>query len=133
MIDREDEFRISISNVDDLSVVTLRGDWDLYCRDRLHEALLAVGSSRDVVVDLRVATFFDSSALGELIAFYKRMTEAGRRVEVLVGSSNMQRLLDLTSLSGLLGATRERTVYLEERLRTDATPSKKQNADPAPR
>ena len=52
--------------------------------------------------------FFDSTALAELIAFYKRLTGAGRRLEALVGDSNMRRLLELTSLDDLLGVSLER-------------------------
>jgi len=35
------------------------------------------------------ASFFDSTALAELIALYKRLTGEGHRLEVLVGDSNM--------------------------------------------
>ena len=58
------------------------------------------GSERSaiVIVDLREASFFDSTALAELIALYKRLSGAGRRFEAFVGDSNMRRLLELTSL-----------------------------------
>ncbi len=62
-------------------------------RDRLHEALRrARAADSDVLVDLRGASFFDSTALAELIMLYKRLTGAGRRLEALVGDSNMRRL-----------------------------------------
>jgi len=115
---QDDELKITISQLDDANVVTLRGEWDLYGRDRLHDALLSLGTQHDVVVDLRGARFFDSSALGELIALYKRVTGGGHRFETLVGDSNMQRLLDLTGLKGLLGVVPERGRYLAERLKT---------------
>lgn len=111
-----DSLRIAVSVVDDTFVIALRGDWDLSNRQALHEAFLSVGTDRDVLVDLRSASFFDSSALGELIALYKRLTPEGRRVETLVGDSNMQRLLELTSLEGLLGISPERARYFAKRL-----------------
>jgi anti-anti-sigma factor len=69
-----------------------------------------------VLVDLRQASFFDSTALAELIALYKRLNGTGHRVEALVGDSNMKRLLELTSLDGLLGVSSERAAYLRQRL-----------------
>jgi anti-anti-sigma factor len=97
-------------------VVTLRGEWDVANRERLRAALQSIGTGSDVIVDLRQASFFDSTALAELIALYKRLNGAGRRLEALVGESNMRRLLELTSLDGLLGVSPERTRYLNERL-----------------
>ncbi|MBV8066484.1 MAG: STAS domain-containing protein [Candidatus Eremiobacteraeota bacterium] len=112
----DEEQDLLTSTYEDLSVVTLRGEWDVASRERLRSALHAVGTERDVLVDLRQASFFDSTALAELIALYKRLNNAGRRVEALVGESNMRRLLELTSLDGLLGVSPERARYLTERL-----------------
>jgi anti-anti-sigma factor len=97
-------------------VVVLRGEWDVSNRDRLREALLGLGTQSDVVVDLRETRFFDSTALAELVGLYKRLTDRGRRLEALVGGSNMRRLLELTSLDGLFGVSAQRAKYLEERL-----------------
>ena len=94
----------------------LRGEWDVATRDRLRNALQALGTESDVIADLREATFFDSTALAELIALYKRLDAAGRRLEALVGDSNMRRLLELTSLDGLLGVSAERARYLTDQL-----------------
>ena len=112
----EDEQTIATSRFEEMSVVTLRGEWDVATRERLRAALLAIGTSDDVLIDLREASFFDSTALAELIALYKRLSAAGRRLEALVGESNMRRLLELTSLDGLLGVSPERARYLAERL-----------------
>ena len=112
----DEEHDLVISDYEEFCVVTLRGEWDVASRERLRNALRGVGTERDVLVDLRQASFFDSTALAELIALYKRLNSAGRRVEALVGESNMRRLLELTSLDGLLGVSPERARYLSERL-----------------
>jgi anti-anti-sigma factor len=114
MYDDDHEHAIETSAFEDLHVVTLRGEWDVSTRERLREALTSVGSDRDVVVDLRGASFFDSTALAELIGLYKRLLAQGRRLEALVGDSNMRRLLELTSLDGLLGVSGPRARYLSE-------------------
>lgn len=103
---------IATSTFEDLCVITLRGEWDVATRERLREALQGIGTANDVLVDLRQASFFDSTALAELIALYKRLNGAGRRLEALVGDSNMRRLLQLTSLDALLGVSPERARYL---------------------
>jgi anti-anti-sigma factor len=115
MYDDEDQ-GIAISTFENLHVITLRGEWDVSNRERLREALTSHGADGDVLVDLREASFFDSTALAELIALYKRVTATGGRLEALVGESNMRRLLELTSLDGLLGVSETRARYLIERL-----------------
>jgi anti-anti-sigma factor len=112
----EETDNVVTSRFEGLAVVTLRGEWDVANRERLRNALLAVGTESDLIVDLREANFFDSTALAELIAVYKRLSGAGHRVEALVGGSNIRRLLELTSLDRLLGASPEREQYLNERL-----------------
>jgi anti-anti-sigma factor len=118
----EEEPDLITSGFEDLCVLTLRGEWDVASRERLHKAFSAIGTERDVLVDLREASFFDSTALAELIALYKRLNGAGHRVEALVGESNMRRLLELTSLDELLGVSLERARYLSERLPAPAWP-----------
>jgi anti-anti-sigma factor len=111
-----EEQAIATSSFEGRQVITLRGEWDISNRDRLREALSALGSENDVIVDLRDASFFDSTALAELIALYKGLTARERRLEALVGESNMRRLLELTSLDGLLGVSGARARYLMESL-----------------
>lgn len=113
---------VCTSRFEGARVVTLRGEWDVASRERLRGALQGLGIDGDVLVDLRQASFFDSTALSELIALYKRLSAAGHRVEALVGESSMRRLLELTSLDGLLGVSPERARYLIERLPAPAWP-----------
>lgn len=117
-----DDDGIVTADFEGMRVVTLRGEWDVATRERLRNALQALGTNNDVLVDLRDASFFDSTALAELIALYKRLNAAGRRLEALVGESNMRRLLELTSLDGLLGVSVERSRYLTERLPPAVSP-----------
>lgn len=112
----DENHAIASSDFEDVRVVTLRGEWDVSNRERLRDALVGLGTDRDVIVDLRQASFFDSTALAELIGLYKRLGAMNRRLEALVGSSNMRRLLELTSLDGLIGVAPTRAKYLEERL-----------------
>ncbi len=112
----DENHAIASADFEDMRVVTLAGEWDVSNRERLRDALIGLGMERDVIVDLRQASFFDSTALAELIGLYKRLGARNRRLEALVGDSNMRRLLELTSLDGLIGVAPTRAKYLEERL-----------------
>jgi anti-anti-sigma factor len=115
-MESSDDLGITISALDNTPVVTLRGEWDIATKDRLHQALGALRTDRDVVIDLREAAFFDSSALSELIAFQRRLADQGHRLETVVGDSNMRRLLELTNLEKLLGVSPQRERYFIDRL-----------------
>lgn len=119
----DDENDILTSDFEGMSVITLRGEWDVSSRERLRGALQGLGVDCDVLVDLRQASFFDSTALAELIALYKRLNATGHRLEALVGDSNMRRLLELTSLDNLLGVSPERAAYLRARLPSPEWPA----------
>lgn len=64
-----------------------------------------------------------SRALAEPIELYKRLTGEGRRLEAHVGSRNMRRTLELTSLDGRSGVSLQRVRYLVERLPAVSWPS----------
>jgi anti-anti-sigma factor len=115
-MDKEADASVTVTWLDGVAIVALGGEWDLYRKEQLHDAMSTIGQQADVVVDIRRASFFDSSALGEMIAFFKRITHDGHRFELLVGNSNMVRLLELTGLRDLLVPTPDRLAFLEEHL-----------------
>ena len=108
------DFSVRVTNVDGMTVVALTGEWDVYARDALHDALSTNGTKSDVVIDARSANFFDSSALSEFVTFFKRVTERGRRFELLIGNSNIERILEITGLLDVLVPPPDRIAYLEE-------------------
>jgi len=112
----DSDFSVKVSKIEGAIVVSLGGEWDVYARDALHDALSCTGTQADVVIDARAASFFDSSALSEFVAFFKRVTAGGRRFELLVGNSNIQRILDITGLSSVLLPSPDRLAVLEERI-----------------
>lgn len=116
MHDPYSDFSAKVTSVDGLSVVALSGEWDVLSKDALHDALSATGTKRDVVVDARDANFFDSSALAEFISFYKRATQRGKRFELLIGNSNLEKILEMTGLAAVLLPPPDRLAYLEQRI-----------------
>lgn len=110
------DFGVRVVKLDELTVVALTGEWDVLARDTLHDVLLTIDPTTDVVVDARAASFFDSSALSQFVAFFKLVTQRGRRFELLAGHSNILRILEITELKDILLPPPERMTFLEERI-----------------
>ena len=110
------DFSVTVAEAGGMIVVSLAGEWDIFARDALHDALLTAGMSGDVVVDARSASFFDSTALSEFVTFFKRVTSGGGRFELLIGNSNIRRILEMTGLSDMLLPSPDRLAVLQERI-----------------
>src|SRR3954447_4653398 len=99
-------------SVDDVIVVVVEGEHDIYTaptlRERLDEAL---GRGGGIVVDLTAATFVDSSVLGALLDARRRAIEAGQGYVVCAGEAvepGVQRILDITGLVPVLPVIQRR-------------------------
>lgn len=122
-MDQYTDFGVKVTKVDDVIVVVLSGEWDIFARDALHEVLSTHGTLGDVVIDARAASFFDSSALSEFVVFFKRVTRDGHRFELLIGNSNIQRLLEMTGLADVMLPSDDRLAYLQEHVPSNASTS----------
>jgi anti-sigma B factor antagonist len=93
---------ISVKVEQDAALVSLRGEHEAYTADKLVRqlnALLVEGIS--VVVDLREATFIDSTVVGALLSARRRADAAGLRFVLLLGPHTgwpVRRLLEVTGL-----------------------------------
>jgi anti-sigma B factor antagonist len=93
---------ISVNVEQDRAVVALIGEHEAYTADKLARQLSALLAEEVVVaVDLREATFIDSTVVGVLIAAHRRAQEAGLHFTLVVGGETgwpVRRLLDVTGL-----------------------------------
>ena len=93
---------ISVHVQQDRAVVALRGEHEAYTADKLGKhvgALLDEGLP--ITIDLREATFIDSTVVGVLITARRRADERGLRLELLLGRDTgwpVRRLLEITGL-----------------------------------
>jgi anti-anti-sigma factor len=84
-----------------ISIVRLIGEHDLSTQDQINGAIeAAIRDGRDVVVDLRSATFIDSSTLQALVAGSRKASEAGRRLLLVIGEERA--VVQVFELTGLL-------------------------------
>lgn len=88
--------RESVTILEPSGKITIgRGDIEL--RDTVDEAI-AAGSNR-LIVDFRKVTRMDSSGMAELVAAYKRITEAGGQMKLLRLPSNIRDVLSITQIA----------------------------------
>lgn len=86
-------------------VVVAGGEIDAHTaprlRERIHEVLAEPGIDH-LVIDLSNATFLDSSALGVLVGALKRMREVDGRFDIVLPTSPLRRIFEITALDRVL-------------------------------
>ena len=89
---------------DELGVVELSGEVDLYTAPRFKEDLVGLieRGVEAIVIDLSRVTFIDSTALGVIIGGVKRLRERDGRLMIVAGSRPVVRILDITGLDKVL-------------------------------
>lgn len=86
---------------DGCRLIAASGEIDAHTAPRLRaciHAVLAETGVEHLVIDLSSATFLDSSALGVLVGALKRMRTLGGRVDVVLPSSSLRRIFEITAL-----------------------------------
>jgi anti-sigma B factor antagonist len=94
------DFSVTTRAIDELSVVDVAGEVDVFSAPELAEQLTQLfdAGRRTVVVDLTSVTFLDSTGLGTLVAARNRAEEAGGQLPI-IGSG--ERVLKLFRITGL--------------------------------
>jgi anti-sigma B factor antagonist len=96
-----DMFSVSSERLDDdLGVVVLTGEVDIFTAPQFKESLVGLLDSgvRRLVVDLGAVTFIDSTALGVLIGGVRRVHGAGGSMTIVVTTRPVERVLSVTGL-----------------------------------
>src|SRR6266540_7003767 len=85
----------------DHSVVSLRGEIDVYTAPRLRQTLidLVEGGATDIVVDMERVDFLDSTGLGVLVGGLKRVKSADGDLRLVVTQDRIMKIFDITGLS----------------------------------
>jgi anti-sigma B factor antagonist len=102
-----------------VSVIAVEGDLDLSTAPRLKWMLmdsLEAGHSR-LVVDLSLATFMDSTALGVLVSFKRRLDEDAR-LAIVCARPNVLKIFEFAGMDGafaIFSTLEEATEYAQGR------------------
>ena len=85
---------------DDASVVSVRGEIDLYTAPKLEAELSRALRDEDgaVIVDLADASFIDSTVLAVLLAARKRLNGRGRELKLVSDDPRILRVFQITGL-----------------------------------
>jgi anti-sigma B factor antagonist len=97
----QSEFRVDARNEPGATIIAISGELDLASSPALEEALrraLASGPEL-VVVDLRELEFMDSTGLSVIVKAQQATRRAGRRMCLVKGPPQVQRLLSLTGVA----------------------------------
>jgi anti-sigma B factor antagonist len=92
---------LETSDQDGKSVVTLRGEIDVYTAPRLRQALIdLVGAgSREIVVDMDRVEFLDSTGLGVLVGGLKRVKSNEGNLRLVITQDRIMKIFDITGLA----------------------------------
>ena len=83
------------------TVVGVAGELDLASSPELEQQLeqFYASDSGLLLIDLRNLEFMDSTGLSVIVSAHQRLIEAGRRLIIVRGPQQVQRLLDLTGVA----------------------------------
>jgi anti-sigma B factor antagonist len=97
----QSHFRVEVRSEDRATVISVTGELDLASSPALEEELdrVAESDSELLIVDLRELEFMDSTGLSVLVRAHQRAEAQGRRLGLVNGSQQVQRLLTLTGVA----------------------------------
>jgi anti-sigma B factor antagonist len=97
------EVSVSQKATDDIPVVAVSGEVDVYSAPELKERLtkLLESGARSVVVDLSDVAFLDSTGLGALVEARAATSEAGGSLPIVCSHERILKLFTITGLDGV--------------------------------
>jgi anti-sigma B factor antagonist len=97
----QSEFRVEVHKEDGATVLAISGELDLASSPALGEELDRAfqSDSELVIVDLRELEFMDSTGLSVIVKAHKAAEDASRRMCLVKGPPQVQRLLSLTGVA----------------------------------
>jgi len=100
------QFRVGYETPsDDIGVVVLEGEIDIYSAPEFKEVLvnsIESGAHR-VIVDLTEVTFIDSTTLGVLVSGAKRVRPRNGNLDIVCSDENIIRIFEITGLDRIFG------------------------------
>ena len=85
---------------DDVYVISLAGEVDLYTAPEFKQQLLEVigDGAKHVVVDLTATTFIDSTTLGVLVGGLRRLRTNDGQLSIVCSDPNITKIFEITGL-----------------------------------
>lgn len=89
---------VEIQHEGGTTVVVLRGEFDLANVERLRDAFESAGEPSSAMIDMREVEFIDSTAIGAVVAFGKRIAERGGEMQFMITRPAIKRVFVLLGL-----------------------------------
>jgi anti-sigma B factor antagonist len=98
------ELTVTERRIDGVPVVGVEGEIDVATAPQLGDRLRVLESdgTATVVVDLSRVSFLDSTALGVLVASFKRLREGGGELRIVAQEPRILRVFEITDLDRVL-------------------------------
>ncbi|MEM9652591.1 MAG: STAS domain-containing protein [Actinomycetota bacterium] len=96
-----DNLSVTVSDGDPVTLL-VEGQIDTYTAVGFNDALVELGGTQAIVVDLSQVTFIDSSGLRVLVRAEKRQAAGGGKLTIAQPSEAVARLLSITGLDTTL-------------------------------
>ena len=95
------DLEVDTQERDRWSVVSLRGEIDVYTAPRLRQALIDLieGGASDILVDMSRVDFLDSTGLGVLVGGLKRVKAKDGSLEIVATQDKILKIFEITGLS----------------------------------
>ena len=98
----QSHFRLEVRSQGKATIIAVSGELDLASSPALQEELDRASDSDMLIIDLRELDFMDSTGLSVLVRAHQRAEEQGRRLAMVKGPQQVQRLLSLTGVADRL-------------------------------
>ena len=92
---------VETGTVGDASLLSLRGEIDVYTAPRLRQAIidLVEGGATRIVVDMEKVDFLDSTGLGVLVGGLKRVRVKDGSLSIVTTQDKILKIFDITGLN----------------------------------
>jgi anti-sigma B factor antagonist len=92
---------VDTSTRDSATVLSLRGEIDVYTSPRLRQALidLIAQDATNIVVDMEKVDFLDSTGLGVLVGGLKRVKAKAGSLKLVVTQDKISKIFEITGLT----------------------------------
>jgi anti-sigma B factor antagonist len=92
---------VETGTVGEASVLTLRGEIDVYTAPRLRQAIIDLvdGGATHIVVDMEKVDFLDSTGLGVLVGGLKRVKVKEGELAIVTTQDKILKIFDITGLN----------------------------------
>lgn len=95
--------KIKIKENDDVILISVIGNIELYTQPKFKDTLLKIirETDKNIDIDLSQVDYLDSSGLGTLVSLYKIQNKKGKKMTISKVNSGIRNLIQLSTLADI--------------------------------